>query len=904
MNLIKRLLVVLLVISLGLAVYFFASTYFFNRRLHTADVIPADAIFVFETEGPVNTWNQLVNQPLWGRLRDIPSLKNLENQLLALDSLAGRSGKLENSLKGNSFSVSLHPSGKDELDFLFSIAFSGQEHEDFVRSLVEKINPRDVHSRNYSGVKVFEYQSPEAKNILSFAIVDNLVLGSYSSFLLEDAIRHTQSDQLKGFRAAYPALYKNKPDPRGLGLLRLSGVGLGRFIQTIGRAGESQGADYFLNNRQAVNLELKFSNNEIVFEGASFFGDGDLVEIPWGDNGAPETFHNYISNRTAIFQCYNVNDPYQIQAIPNLAFEAKSTLKGEMDKFFPESAFFQRLTGEVGYMVFEESGALEKDRIILLKTAKAEEQVDLLKRFNLDLVEEDREKVGRDYYLGREIFRLAAEEFPAHLFDGQFIGFQNTYVAAYDDMILMGNSTKAVRTFLEDVYNDNTWGKSIHHKRFLGQLPRQSGYNFVINIPRFWSNLIRIASPEWKVFLQKYAPQIKSMDWLVFQQKNENASVQLQYHLDSINPLTGIVLEEAMAVKFPNRLIYGPMAIQNFNDRSTDYLVQDELHQVHLVTGDGGIVFSQQVDGQIVGDVFQIDYYKNGKLQILFATDQALYGYDRLGTLLPGYPIQLPSGQAISHLNLVDYDNDRDYRYFLGSETGGLYLFDKGGTPLAGWSPRPIPGKLAAAPRHYRITGKGDFMVAANTTGDLYLMNRKGELPSGSSVKLGEGLSTDFALIENNQASESQLVTINEEGEVVKVNFNGEVTYRNQLLRPGLSTKYHLVKDQSKRQHLFVLHEYNKVSVLNADLEPLFEKSLFSDEVDFQYFSFGGDKNIFVVIDKVQEFIYLYNLHGELLNTRPISGYHKVEINYSGSNNEYGLLVIDGNRFSEYKMPL
>src|SRR5690606_39299032 len=97
---------------------------------------------------------------------------------------------------------------------------------------------------------------------------------------------------------------------------------------------------------------------------------------------------------------------------------------------------------------------------------------------------------------------------------------------------------------------------------------------------------------------------------------------------------------------------------------------------------------------------------------------------------------------------------------------------------------------------------------------------------------------------------------------------------------------------------------YNQVSVLNADLAPLFEKRLFSAEVDFQYFSFGGDKNIFVVIDKVQEFIYLYNLHGELLNTRPISGYHKVEINYSGSNNEYGLLVIDGHRFSEYKMPL
>lgn len=91
---------------------------------------------------------------------------------------------------------------------------------------------------------------------------------------------------------------------------------------------------------------------------------------------------------------------------------------------------------------------------------------------------------------------------------------------------------------------------------------------------------------------------------------------------------------------------------------------------------------------------------------------------------------------------------------------------------------------------------------------------------------------------------------------------------------------------------------------MNSDAEPLFEKGMFSDEVDFQYFYFGGDKSIFVVIDKVQEFIYLYNLQGELLNTRPISGSQRVEITYSGSNNEYGIFAIDGPRFSEYKMPL
>jgi hypothetical protein len=386
---------------------------------------------------------------------------------------------------------------------------------------------------------------------------------------------------------------------------------------------------------------------------------------------------------------------------------------------------------------------------------------------------------------------------------------------------------------------------------------------------------------------------------------DKSTLLELQYNLDPITTVTDVVLAENMTVQFDEELIYGPKSIQNFNDRSSDYLVQDELQEVHLISGDGDIIFSHPVDGKILGDVFQIDYYKNGKLQILFATDNSIYALDRLGASLPGYPISMPSAASrISHMNLVDYENKLDYRYFVGTGNGELYLFDKNGNNLEGWTPKNISSAPASRPTHHRLSGSGDFMVTLNTLGDLYIMNRKGELKTGNPIKIGDGLSTDYALIERGGAAETQLVTINEEGEVIHVNFNGELTYRNQLLRPDRNTKFHLTKDQSNNQYLFVVHEYNKISILNAEAELLFEKGMYSDNLTFQFFSFGGDKNIFVVIDKVQEFIYLYNLQGELLNTRPIDGRHKVEVKYSGINNEYSILAIHGDRFSEYKMPL
>lgn len=897
-------MILLVIIVLGGAVYFLSTNFLFNKRLHAADVIPAGTMLVFETDDPVKAWNQLVSQPLWTRLRDIPALQDLERRLLALDSLAGRGGQLENALKGNDFVVSLHQSSKNEFDFLFSIGFSAHVNEEFIQSLVGKIDPRHIRSRTYSGIKVFEYRYPGEASALSYALVDNLLLGSYSSFLLEDAIRHSQSRELKGFKSLASALYNDQPRPSGVGLLRLNSIGVAKFVEGISNGKAPKGLAYFAANQLSANLELQFEANKVVLNGTSFFADGKKIDIKGNGNNKQHPFNNYVSNRTAVFHRYNVIDPFQIQGLPNVAFEAKNTLVGEMDNFFPEDLFFRRLTGEIALMVFEETGSVEKERVLLLKTSEAEKQIDLLKEFNWQLMGKDPEQVEQDVYLGKRIFGVGAEEFPAHIFKGQFTGFPQTYITSYDNMIVMGNGMKAVRNFLDDMYNDNTWGKSIYHKQFLEYASPDSGYDFLINLSRLWAEIITIASPEWEVFFQKYAPQLKSFEWLVVQQKGTDTHIESPYRLEDIKPITDVVLAENMAVSFDARLIYGPRAVQNFNDRSKDYVVQDEHHVVHLVTDEGHVVFSQPVRGKIISEVFQIDYYKNGKLQLLFATNEAIYAFDRLGASLPGYPIMVPSGDPIHFLNIVDYDKDLDYRYFVGTELGNLFLFDKAGKALEGWAPKYTSGPLATAPAHHRIRKVGDFMVALNASGDLYLSNRKGELRSGKPVKLGEGVATDYAIIESSRAEDTQLVTINREGEVVMVNFNGEVTYRSQLLRPAPDTGFHLVKDQSQGSYLFVLHEYNKITVLDANEQPLFEKNIVSDDLAFQYFSFGGDKNIFVVIDKVQEFIYLYNLQGQLLNTRPISGYEKIDISYLGSNNEYNILVIHGSRMSEFKMPL
>ncbi|KEO74930.1 hypothetical protein EL17_04435 [Anditalea andensis] len=905
---IKVLLVILLIASTLVGGYLLVSEYLFKSHYNAVQLVPSDAVMVFETTEPIQTWNQMVSQPLWERLSDIPSLKKFEGQLVALDSLMGGSGKLDKTLKGNQMVISFHTTGKEEFDFLFSIAFrDSQENEDFFKNFQSSFQEdTKKNKRNYSGIAIYEIERANDANSFSFAIINNVLIGSYTSFLVEDAIRRTKNKRLKNFKDEYPELFRAAPKGDGLGIIRVSHVGLANFLQTIGRTSGNMMQDTFSKNRMSANLQVRFDNNKLYLDGAYFYKGGNELKFPKVSAGGNHVFGHLIPNRTAVLTQYKVKDPRMVKHITNDAFLTKSTLKGDLQQSFPEEEFFDLLNGEMIYMIMEEeNGSQESDQILLLKSKDAPAQFKKLKEFGTGTAQS--RMLISDFHRNKEIFSIGEEDFPAHVFEGQFVGFADTYITYHEDVLVWGNSLKSVKRFLDDLENDNTWGKTLNKKKLLDAIVKESGYNFVLNLPRFWNSLLESSSPKWTSLLQKYAPQIKSIDVVSFQLEEKGNEqlihMEIGYSITPYTSISDIVLQENLSVRFNSDLIYGPKVVRNFADNSTEYLVQDDLGRVHLITEEGDLVFSEYIEGEIISDISQIDYYKNGKLQMVFATENALYGYDRLGNLLPDFPISLPNGNLIDYFSLLDYENTRDYRFFVATTTGELYLFDKYGEIMEGWSPKRTPGSLSTRPAHHRIPGLGDYMVAVSKTGEIHMLNRRGELQAGEGINVGQGISNPYIVQQRGRSAETQMVTITDEGEVVSINFKGEFTDRKQLYRPDRSSTFHLVKDQSDDRYLFIVHDYNRISVLNPETEVMFEKNLSTESVIFQLFSFGGDRSILVVIDQTQEFIYLYNLKGDLLNTRPISGKHRIDVRYSPSRNEYSIYSIHENILSEYRMP-
>lgn len=909
MRISKVFLYLLIIASLAVAGYYLAGKFNPFARKNGMELVSSDAIVVFETQNPVMAWNQLISQPLWSRLVDLPALNQAQNQLMALDSIFGSDGSLEKTLRGNQLIVSLHPVGREEFDFLYTFSFKNTSDLKFLEKLESQLPPlSQINSRSYSNVTIKEFQSLELERNLNYTVINNVLVVSYTSFLVEEAIRYSQSSNLSNFKSLHKKLFDELPSAKGLGVVRLSASGLANLVAGISRGKDLSMIRNFERTGVSANLELKFLDGKIFLDGNAYFPDGREMDFSNQESSSAGLFQNYISNRTAVYSQYNFKVPGQLTELEDEGFQYNSSLKGDIEKNLLERGFLENLSGALGNMLFEINPNEPQDQVLIIHSASVDQQIGLLKQFGLGVEETGSlDGLPLDFYQEREIFMVASEEFPAHLFEGKFMGFEDTYITSFGNLLIFANSSKAMKLFIDDLNNDNTWGRSLQQKRLIESISSNDGFTFIINVARFWNSVEAVSSPNWKAFFQKYAPQLKSIDLISMKvkelDKKNHVSIELGYNLEPIKQVQDIMLTENKSFQFDNTLVYGPISVQNFVDNSLEFVVQDENDVMHLLTSEGSLVFSYQLDGPVISEIFQVDYYKNGKLQLLLATENQVYIVDRLGNIVPSFPVSINAGR-ITHLNLVDYSNSKEYRFFIGTDEGNLLLLDKGGNLLDGWNPKKISSQLAIKPAHHRIAGVGDRMVALTVNGQLYFFNRRGESELGSPIRLGDGLTSDYIILERGSARDTRLVTITKEGEVVQVNFMGELTYRNQLMRPDRESKFYLIKDQKEDRYLFVVHEYNKVTVLDQEYKELFVINMFAENLDFQFFSFGSDKNIFVITDPYQEFIYLYNLQGNLLNTTPISGDQKIDLKYSGSQNEYTIYAVSGNRFSEYKLPL
>ncbi len=344
----------------------------------------------------------------------------------------------------------------------------------------------------------------------------------------------------------------------------------------------------------------------------------------------------------------------------------------------------------------------------------------------------------------------------------------------------------------------------------------------------------------------------------------------------------------------------GPFRVFNHNNRNTEFILQDQSHDLYLVDLEGNILWQKEISGPIVSDIFQVDIYKNERYQYLFNTRNYLHLVDRNGNYVQGYPMRLPA-PASAGIAVFDYESNKNYRIIFPGENRRIYNYSLRRQPVAGWQFRQSEHLIKQPLQHIRLNKK-DFLLATDTTGKVQILDRRGTSRLRPNQTLWVAPETRIYANEPREGK-AHFVVPGNHGTISQVFTDGSVfSMTPDTLENDYKFAYRSFTGETENDLIFLhngtIKVYNIMSRLIFSL-PLGKKM----EADFDILEIEDKGKFIGITDKTNSRLFLVNTEGEIPAPFPLMGDTHFVVDTDQNGTVY-LITGLGNKLINYSLKM
>ncbi|WP_462249068.1 hypothetical protein [Ekhidna sp.] len=891
----KKLLISLAILLLGGAGYFTYDKWVKHSDLTSWSFIPADAAIVIETNLTANL-KEFRGYPISSILDESSGFENFRSGLAFLDSINGNGG-FSAIFKNAPVVASLHRVSNTDLDFLFAIQLQNISQNTFANAAIGRLKENGFRfkTRNYNDFKISEIS--KGSKTLTFIFYKNFFLASFTPYLVEDAIRAVSESEINAFKDEFAEWLD--ADSNGLGSIY---VNYNKFGELIGAfTGKSMDLPLI-----AGDYDLQLDSSFLQLSGFSHAVDGwmtthtqqsanfEMAEI------VPEnTSYIYHITSTSFSEWKDKQINYLRDQNEKIK-DYQDSLKQLYD--FNADQIFDLLDNEIGIASLESPRTRDSHKLLFLEVNNAKESLDFFSLLTERIALSRGDTVYAESYSENEIRFLPISEFPSTILGELADGFDQCFYMGYRNYLIFSNDLESLKKLIISIQNEDTWGKSIQMNDFLARANNSANVSLFVNIPRAWSTIQTELKSEWNDHFTKNASIYKTMDMAAFQYSYLDGKyftnftfsqpVKKSKRIPKTNANNGL--------QFASRLTSKPFLLRSHSHKDFDIFLQDSTNTIYYLDPNQNALWSQNVNDQIVSEVYPIDYYKNGKIQYAFATKSEVHIIDRTGSSIPGYPKALSNSVIIDHFSLIDYDKSRNYRLAITDTDGNVYLTDKDLNLLEGWNPKNLERSGHLPLNHARL-GRSDIMISLQSSGIINVMNRRGQFLNGFPFDTKQDLSANYFLRKSNSLSNSSITIVSSGGELTELSLEGDVIKRDQLIKTSADSKFRLIPDRGANSFIIIRNEGNTYDVLDDTGNLLFQKDYLSDgPILIQYYQFGAGKDLVIFTDTSNQALYIYDKSGNLVTGNPLNSKHEISLIYSSAKREFQVFTTWGSNLELY----
>lgn len=267
-----------------------------------------------------------------------------------------------------------------------------------------------------------------------------------------------------------------------------------------------------------------------------------------------------------------------------------------------------------------------------------------------------------------------------------------------------------------------------------------------------------------------------------------------------------------------NNFLLGPSVVKSHKEEGGFFTQTSDKH-LHFSDLNNTEKWKISIDSEIIGDITEVDWYKNNKIQYLFNTSTRIYLVDVLGNIVKPFPLTLPV--KTQNQVAVYQTNSNNFNIYYNGIDGAFYYTSYKNNDFIVEMKKEKAGSTTT-PYYIIYDKKTPYIVAQKddksidiyrTSGSLYL-----QLPADN------GNNIESPIYINKTNSKGTFLTSNTNGEVLYFDRNG-TSATTQLLSEQKPATLYYEDFPEKTNNFFFIYD-NKFEAMTPLKKVIFSENL------------------------------------------------------------------------------
>lgn len=855
-----------------------AATFYYLKNVRSQGgnpviAIPSDAAFLIVFDPASGKLSDFLSMEMWPLMQKSPDILKFQKHLKFIDSTFNAHDGLKGFFKNQPLYITGHVTGADKFDFLFLKSVGNGFNEKSTDDLIKSIAGEDKIpvKRNYDGNIIREISMSDGR-IFSYVSAKGILVASFTSFLVEDALRQLKVGKPGISNSMLASPDKNKDESA----LYINFKNLPAFTGLFSELNNSQGLENLKSYASWAVAEMDARNHKIHFNGFITATDStQFITCFENQQSVEKNLIKILPRKTAVINYTGVSNFQEFYSrFKNRNFSVKQ--KTDKEKLFKsisaeykikiEEKMLSWIGNEFALIITEPGGtSYDKNSFAIIKAKNIIQAKKLLVGISSTIDKKNNSATMEEPYNGHGIGFINLSNVIPSLLGETFSRVSKMYYTDIEDYIVFANQASSIRSYIDEYKSGLLLYKTDFYEDASKSFPAK-GNHFFFTRPALASQIFKSnANNTWKKYVDQYPEIIQSISAFGYQLNGGDSLVTITAAVNFLTHKSTEGVDKIFGIETDTVVLMKPLISTDPVTKTKQIVFQDEASNFYLVDNSGNIIWKQPVDGKIIGEIFEIDLFKNNSRQFLFNTAQYLYMLDAKGSPVGNYPIRLPAA-ASNGIAVFDFDKNKDFKIYVACENLGIYAYQPSGKPLPGWNYLKSSELVTDRIQSIEINNK-NILVVKDLTGALQLINRFGESVVNFISPVRQAVNSKIF-----KTPGGNLVTSDINGSLIEISANGNLQQRQiDSLSPNHGFLYADADGNKISDYIFL--DGKKLVAYDSELTLLYSKTFESNMTgDIQMATLKSGNIVMIIRSSDADKTWMLKMDGTIYSGFPVKG--------------------------------